>query len=78
MLLQTPDWIIIITGYLALSLGVGLYFARRSGKSIEELFLTGRRLSRWLAGTSIAAIAFASDTPIGKRSGFDFKVRFLR
>ena len=63
MLLQTPDWIIII-GYLALSLGVGLYFARRAGKSVEDFFLTGRRLSWWLAGTSIAAIAFASDTPI--------------
>jgi Na+/proline symporter len=63
MLLQTPDWIIII-GYLALSLGVGLYFARRAGRSVEDFFLTGRRLSWWLAGTSIAAIAFASDTPI--------------
>lgn len=63
MLLQTPDWIIIVT-YLALSLGVGLYFARRAGKSVEDFFLTGRRLSWWLAGTSIAALAFASDTPI--------------
>ena len=63
MLLQTPDWIIIIS-YLALSLGVGLYFARRAGKSVEDFFLTGRRLTWWLAGTSIAAIAFASDTPI--------------
>ncbi len=77
MLLQSPDWIIII-GDLALSLGVGLCFARRAGKSITEFFLTGRGLSWWLPGTSIAAIAFASDTPIGKRSGFDFKARFLR
>ncbi len=77
MLLQTPDWIIIIE-YLGLSLSVGLYFARRAGKSVEDFFLTGRRLSWWLAGTSIAASAFACDTPIGKRSGFDFKARFLR
>lgn len=63
MFLQTADWLIII-GYLVLSLGVGLYFARRSGKSMEDFFLSGRKLPWWLAGTSIAATAFASDTPI--------------
>ncbi len=63
MILQALDWLIIIS-YLALSLGVGLYFARRAGKSVEDFFLSGRKLSWWLAGTSIAATAFASDTPI--------------
>lgn len=63
MLLQTTDWVIII-GYIVLSLGVGLYFARRGGKSVDDFFLSGRSLPWWLAGTSIAATAFASDTPI--------------
>jgi solute:Na+ symporter, SSS family len=63
MLLKSVDWVIVFV-YLALSLGVGLYFARRAGKSVEDFFLSGRRLSWWLAGTSIAAAAFASDTPI--------------
>jgi len=63
MLLKSVDWAIVFA-YLLLSLGVGLYFARRAGKSVEDFFLSGRKLSWWLAGTSIAAAAFASDTPI--------------
>jgi len=53
----------VIFAYFALVLGVGLYFTKRAGKSMEEFFLSGRALPWWVAGTSIAAMGFAADTP---------------
>ena len=57
------DWIIIAT-YLVFSLGVGLLLARRAGRSTNEFFISGRHLPWWLAGTSMVATSFASDTPL--------------
>lgn len=57
------DWIIIFL-YFALSLGIGIYYSRRAGKSISEFFLSGRNLPWWLAGTSMVATTFAADTPL--------------
>ena len=57
------DWA-IVTAYLLLVLGVGLAFARRAGKSTSEFFISGRALPWWLAGTSMVATSFASDTPL--------------
>ncbi|MDO8137776.1 MAG: sodium:solute symporter family protein [Candidatus Brocadiales bacterium] len=57
------DWIIIGL-YLALSLGVGLYFTRQAGKDIREYFLSGRKLPWWLLGTSMVATTFGADTPL--------------
>ena len=45
-------------------LGVGLWFHRRASKSTAEFFVGGRSLPWWLAGTSMLATSFASDTPI--------------
>jgi Na+/proline symporter len=57
------DWI-VIAAFLAASLGVGLWFTRRAGKSLDDYFLSGRDLPWWALGTSMIATSFASDTPL--------------
>jgi SSS family solute:Na+ symporter len=63
MTLTFVDWL-IICAYMAISLGIGLLFSKRAGKSIEEFFVSGRALPWWLAGTSMVATTFAADTPL--------------
>ena len=41
-----------------------LYFRSRSGKSVDDYFVSGRNVSWWLAGTSMVATTFAADTPL--------------
>jgi solute:Na+ symporter, SSS family len=57
------DWSAIV-GYLAITLILGIYFRRRSGKSVDDYFVSGRNVSWWLAGTSMVATTFAADTPL--------------
>jgi solute:Na+ symporter, SSS family len=57
------DWSAIIA-YLAITLVLGLYFRRTSTKSSEDYFVSGRKASWWLAGTSMVATTFAADTPL--------------
>ena len=54
----------VIAGYLLLMLLLGLYFRRRSSRSTEDYFASGRQVSWWLAGTSMVATTFAADTPL--------------
>jgi len=54
----------IIGTYLLLSLFIGIYFTRRASSSINEFFISGRNLPWWLAGTSMVATTFSSDTPL--------------
>lgn len=54
----------IIIFFLLLILGIGLLFASRAGKNIEEYFVSGRSLPWWIAGTSMVATTFAADTPL--------------
>ena len=63
MKLTILDWAVVI-GYLLVTLVMGLYFRRRSGKNVAEYFLSGRSVSWWLAGTSMVATTFAADTPL--------------
>lgn len=63
MTLTSLDWAILI-GYFALSLGVGLAFTRRASRDTEQYFLAGRTIPWWLAGISIVATTFSSDTPL--------------
>jgi solute:Na+ symporter, SSS family len=63
MSLTAFDWAAIV-GYLAITLALGLFFRRRSGRSTEDYFVSGRRASWWLAGTSMVATTFAADTPL--------------
>ncbi len=63
MTLSTLDWTIIV-GYCFFAVAVGAYFAGRAGKDINSFFLSSRTLPWWLAGTSMVATSFASDTPL--------------
>jgi len=63
MKLTFLDWL-IIAAYFALSLAIGLYYAKRAGRSTEEFFLSNRQMPWWLAGTSMVATTFAADTPL--------------
>ncbi|MGC2108592.1 MAG: sodium:solute symporter family protein [Candidatus Korobacteraceae bacterium] len=57
------DWI-AIAAYLAITLVMGLWFRRRSSRSMDDYFVSGRRVNWWLAGTSMVATTFAADTPL--------------
>ncbi len=57
------DWFAVLA-YLAITLLLGLYFRRSSTRSTEDYFVSGRRASWWLAGTSMVATTFAADTPL--------------
>src|ERR671935_439032 len=57
------DWTAIVA-YLAITLIRGLYFRSRSGRSVDDYFVSGRNVSWWLAGTSMVATTFAADTPL--------------
>ncbi|MCP4544889.1 MAG: Na+:solute symporter [bacterium] len=59
-----PVDILVIVIYLSLMLGIGLWFSRRAGRSTQEFFLGGRSLPWFVAGSSMAATTFASDTPL--------------
>ncbi|WP_126147819.1 sodium:solute symporter family protein [Synechococcus elongatus] len=61
--MQLLDWLVIGL-YLILSLVIGLYFARRASRGIEDFFLSGRSLPWWLSGASMAATTFSVDTPL--------------
>src|SRR3954470_9744462 len=63
MKLTILDWS-VVAGYLLVTLVMGLYFRSRSGKNVDEYFLSGRNVSWWLAGTSMVATTFAADTPL--------------
>ncbi len=56
--------IAVIVAFFAINLGIGLWFARGSGKNLGEYFLSGRNAPWWLTGTSMVATTFAVDTPL--------------
>ena len=62
MQLTTFDWSIIVV-YLGVSLLVGLWASRKSGKNYSEFFLSGRSMPWWLLGFSMVATTFSADTP---------------
>ena len=61
--MQLVDWLIVLL-YFVLTIGLGLYLARRASHSLEDFFVSGRSLPWWLAGTSMAATTFSIDTPL--------------
>ncbi len=62
MNLETIDYAIII-GFFIVSLGIGLWVSKTSGKNTKEYFLSGRNMPWWLLGVSMVATTFAADTP---------------
>jgi solute:Na+ symporter, SSS family len=61
--MQPIDWLIVLV-YFGLTMGLGLYLSRKATGSLEDFFVSGRSLSWWLAGTSMAATTFSIDTPL--------------
>jgi SSS family solute:Na+ symporter len=57
------DWAVVAL-YFLFNLGVGIYYKSRAGSSVDEFFLSGRKVPWWLAGTSMVATTFAADTPL--------------
>jgi Na+/proline symporter len=62
MHLHTLDWIIAAASVLVCFVPA-LFFRKRSGKSTAEFFASGRSVPWWLAGLSMVATTFSSDTP---------------
>ena len=63
MILTPLDWALIVA-YFVCSAALGLWLAKRGGRSVADFFLGGRQLPWWLAGTSMVATTFAADTPL--------------
>ncbi len=57
------DWIIVGL-YLLSALGIGLYFTRKASGNTADFFIAGRSLPWYIAGTSMVATTFSSDTPL--------------
>src|SRR6266849_2121452 len=62
MHIQPIDWIIAFVS-VAICFVPALFFGKRSGKSTSEFFASGRSVPWWLAGISLVATTFSSDTP---------------
>lgn len=57
------DWV-IVCGFVVMSVTVAMLHGRKSGESSEEFFVAGRSLGWFMAGTSMVATTFSSDTPL--------------
>jgi solute:Na+ symporter, SSS family len=62
MSLTALDWLIVAASLLVCFVPA-LFFARRAGQSTSEFFASGRAVPWWLAGLSMVATTFSSDTP---------------
>lgn len=62
MHLQWIDWIIVAV-IMVICFGPALFFGKRAGKNTSEFFASGRSVPWWLAGLSMVATTFSSDTP---------------
>jgi Na+/proline symporter len=62
MQLQPLDWVIVALSLL-ICFVPALFLGRRAGRSTSEFFVSGRAVPWWLAGLSMVATTFSSDTP---------------
>jgi Na+/proline symporter len=62
MHLHLIDWVIVVVSLLVCFVPA-LFFGRRAGRSTSEFFASGRAVPWWLAGLSMVATTFSSDTP---------------
>ena len=56
------DWVIVAASIL-ICFVPALFYAKRSSESTSEFFASGRSVPWWLAGLSMVATTFSSDTP---------------
>ncbi len=62
MRLQLLDWLIVLATLL-ICFVPALFFGKRAGQNTSEFFASGRSVPWWLAGLSMVATTFSSDTP---------------
>jgi SSS family solute:Na+ symporter len=62
MHLTSLDWVIAAI-CLLICFVPALFFGKRAGRSTSEFFVSGRAVPWWLAGLSMVATTFSSDTP---------------
>ncbi len=62
MKLQLIDWLIVAASLFVCFIPA-LFFGKRAGKNTSEFFVSGRAVPWWLAGLSMVATTFSSDTP---------------
>lgn len=62
MHLSTLDWVIAVLA-VAICFVPALFLGKKSGQSTSEFFASGRSVPWWLAGLSMVATTFSSDTP---------------
>jgi Na+/proline symporter len=62
MHLHAIDWAIVFFT-LVICFVPALFFGKRAGKNTAEFFASGRSVPWWLAGLSMVATTFSSDTP---------------
>ena len=55
--------VVLIVLFFAITLFIGIYVSKQSGKSAAEFFLSGRNMPWWLLGVSMVATTFSTDTP---------------
>jgi len=60
--LSTFDYA-IIGSFFSVTLFIGIYVSKKSGKNTTEYFLSGRTMPWWLLGVSMVATTFSTDTP---------------
>jgi Na+/proline symporter len=60
--LQFIDWL-VVAFTLVICFFPALFFGKRAGKNTAEFFASGRSVPWWLAGLSMVATTFSSDTP---------------
>lgn len=63
MFLNGLDWSIVGV-VLLVSLIIGFWAMRKSGKNTTEYFLSGKSMPWWLLGMSMVATTFSTDTPL--------------
>ncbi len=54
---------ILIASFFAITLFIGFWVSKQSGKNSTEFFLSGRNMPWWLLGVSMVATTFSTDTP---------------
>ncbi len=60
--LSTLDYTLIIL-FFSITLFIGIWVSKKSGKNSGEFFLSGRSMPWWLLGVSMVATTFSTDTP---------------
>jgi Na+/proline symporter len=62
MQFTTIDWV-IMAAFFVLSMLIGLWSSKTSGKDFKSFFLADQGMSWWLLGVSLVATTFSTDTP---------------